>query len=83
CKKEKRLFSDVVKTDVYFKELSDREIEWYIQTGEPFDKAGGYGIQGIGAFLVERINGSYTNVVGLPVCEVMSFLIGEGVIVLD
>jgi septum formation protein len=73
----------VVKTDVYFKELSDREIEWYIQTGEPFDKAGGYGIQGIGAFLVERINGSYTNVVGLPVCEVMSFLIGEGVIVLD
>lgn len=83
CKKEKRLFSDVVKTDVCFKELSDREIEWYIQTGEPFDKAGGYGIQGIGAFLVERINGSYTNVVGLPVCEVMSFLIGEGVIALD
>ena len=82
CKREKRLFSDVVKTDVYFKELSDREIEWYIQTGEPFDKAGGYGIQGIGAFLVERISGSYTNVVGLPVCEVISFLIKEGVVVL-
>jgi septum formation protein len=72
----------VVKTDVRFKELSDREIEWYVQTGEPFDKAGGYGIQSLGAFLVERINGSYTNVVGLPVCEVISFLIKEGVIVL-
>jgi septum formation protein len=83
CKREKRLFSDVVKTDVRFKELSDREIEWYIQTGEPFDKAGGYGIQGIGAFLVERIRGSYTNVVGLPVCEVMSFLIKAGVIELN
>jgi septum formation protein len=83
CKREKRLFSDVVKTDVRFKELSDREIEWYIQTGEPFDKAGGYGIQGLGVFLVERINGSYTNVVGLPVCEVMSFLIKEGIIELN
>ena len=63
-----------------FKDLSDPEIEWYIQTGEPFDKAGAYGIQGIGSFLVKRINGSYTNVVGLPVCEVIEFLIKEGVL---
>ena len=77
-KREDRLFTDTVKTDVYFKELSTPEIKWYIQTGEPFDKAGGYGIQGIGSFLVKSINGSYTNVVGLPVCEVVGFLIEEG-----
>jgi len=80
CKREDRLFSDTVKTDVRFKNLSDPEIEWYIQTGEPFDKAGAYGIQGIGSFLVKSINGSYTNVVGLPVCEVIDFLIKEGVL---
>ncbi len=79
-KREDRLFSDTVKTDVRFKNLSDPEIEWYIQTGEPFDKAGAYGIQGIGSFLVKSINGSYTNVVGLPVCEVIDFLIKEGVL---
>ncbi len=83
CKREKRMFSETVKTDVCFKELNDQEIEWYIQTGEPFDKAGGYGIQGIGSFLVKRINGSYSNVVGLPVCEVIDFLIKEGVVELN
>ena len=62
-----------------FKELSDEEIDWYIHTGEPFDKAGAYAIQGLGTFLVKRINGSYTNVVGLPVCEIVEFLIKEGV----
>jgi septum formation protein len=60
--------------------LTDREIDWYISSGEPFDKAGAYAIQGIGTFLVKRINGSYTNVVGLPVCEVVEFLINEKVI---
>jgi len=49
----------------------------------PFDKAGAYAIQGIGTFLVKRINGSYTNVVGLPVCEVLEFLIREQVIGFD
>ncbi len=78
-----RLFTDVVRTDVLFKALTDDEIEWYIQTGEPFDKAGAYAIQGIGTFLVKRINGSYTNVVGLPVCEVVEFLIQEQVIGFD
>jgi septum formation protein len=68
---------------VLFKTLSPREIEWYIRTGEPFDKAGAYAIQGIGTFLVKRINGSYTNVVGLPVCEIVEFLIREQVIGFD
>ncbi len=67
CKAENRFFSDSIKTDVLFKELTDDEIQWYIHTGEPFDKAGSYAIQGLGTFLVKRINGSYTNVVGLPV----------------
>ena len=80
CKKKDRLFSESIKTDVRFKKLNDAEINWYIQTGEPFDKAGGYAIQGVGTFLVKSINGSYTNVVGLPVCEVIEFLTKEGVI---
>jgi septum formation protein len=75
-----RHFSEVVQTDVRFKELTDDEIEWYIHTKEPFDKAGAYAIQGLGTFLVKRINGSYTNVVGLPVCEVITYLIKEKVI---
>ena len=64
----------VVETKVYFKSLSQEEILWYVETGEPFDKAGAYGIQGIGAFLVKKIQGSYSNVVGLPVCEVVETL---------
>jgi septum formation protein len=70
----------MVSTEVTFKELSAEEIEWYVYTGEPFDKAGAYAIQGLGTFLVRRINGSYTNVVGLPVCEVIEFLIQAGVL---
>jgi septum formation protein len=71
---------DAINTTVAFKDLSDEEIDWYIQTGEPFDKAGAYAIQGMGTFLVRRINGSYTNVVGLPVCEVIETLLKLGVI---
>ena len=72
--------SECVTTDVNFKKLSEKEIDWYINSGEPFDKAGAYAIQGIGTFLVKRINGSYTNVVGLPICEVLEYLIQEGVV---
>jgi len=63
-----------IETAVKVKFLSPVEMEWYVQTGEPFDKAGAYAIQGIGSFMVESIRGSYTNVVGLPVCEVMEVL---------
>jgi septum formation protein len=80
CKSKNRSFSEVIKTDVRFKNLSEPEIEWYIRTKEPFDKAGAYAIQGLGTFLVKSIKGSYTNVVGLPVCEVIEFLIDEGII---
>ena len=55
------------ETKVYFKKLAPFEIESYIGSGEPMDKAGAYGIQGKGALWVEKIEGSYTNVVGLPV----------------
>jgi septum formation protein len=61
-------------TRVKFKALCPEEIHWYIGTGEPFDKAGGYAIQGRAAFMVEEIHGSYTNVVGLPLCEVLEAL---------
>jgi septum formation protein len=80
CKANDRKFSETIKTEVLFKNLADQEIEWYIHTTEPFDKAGAYAIQGLGTFLVKSINGSYTNVVGLPVCEVIEFLIKEGVL---
>ncbi len=80
CKSKKRNFSETIKTDVLFKNLTNKEIEWYIHTKEPFDKAGAYAIQGLGTFLVKSINGSYANVVGLPVCEVVEFFIKEGVI---
>ena len=80
CRSQNRFFSDAVRTDVQFKKLTADEIEWYIHTKEPFDKAGAYAIQGLGTFLVKGINGSYTNVVGLPVCEVIEYLIKEKVI---
>jgi septum formation protein len=66
--------ADVVSTRVRFKELTATEIAGYIATGEPMDKAGAYAIQGIGAFMVLAIAGSYTNVVGLPLCEVVEVL---------
>jgi len=81
CRKATGHFiSDCVTTDVSFKKLSAKEIDWYINSGEPFDKAGAYAIQGLGTFLVKRINGSYTNVVGLPVCEILEYLIQEGAV---
>ena len=78
CRANNITHSAVVSTQVFFKHLTDAEIEWYIHTQEPYDKAGAYAIQGLGTFLVKGINGSYTNVVGLPVCEVIEFLRQRG-----
>lgn len=80
CKATNTCISDVEKTEVHFRNISQQEIEWYIQTDEPYDKAGAYAIQGLGSFLVKKIYGSYTNVVGLPVCEVLEHLFKNGVI---
>lgn len=60
------IFTDVAETRVRFSRLEDRWIDWYVRTGEPDDKAGAYGVQGAAALFVERIDGSWTNVVGLP-----------------
>lgn len=57
------------KTEVFFKNLDINEIKDYINTGEPMDKAGSYGIQNLGSLFAEKINGDYFNVVGLPVCS--------------
>ncbi|MCP1096179.1 Maf family protein [Bacillaceae bacterium OS4b] len=63
--KHRRVFAE--KTEVTFWELPEAEIERYLDSGEPFDKAGGYGIQGYGSLLVKQIKGDYFSVVGLPV----------------
>ncbi len=65
------------ETKVRFYPLSESDIERYIATGEPFDKAGAYGIQGYGALLVEEIHGDYFNVVGLPVSKLNNLLINK------
>lgn len=62
-----RRFLEVERTRVFFRELSGQEIESYIDTAEPFDKAGGYAIQGYGSVFVDKIEGCFFNVVGLPV----------------
>ncbi|MDP2560718.1 nucleoside triphosphate pyrophosphatase [Psychrobium sp. 1_MG-2023] len=67
--KDERLISEVVITDVSFREISIQEANDYWLTGEPADKAGGYGIQGIAGQFIENINGSYFAVVGLPLME--------------
>jgi len=68
----------IVVTTVTFKSLSNEQILSYLATGEPFDKAGAYAVQGIGAALVEKVEGSYTNVVGLPIDEVLEVLRSVG-----
>ncbi|WP_101775735.1 Maf family protein [Pasteurella oralis] len=66
-------------TQVYFKTLTDDEIQGYIATGEPMDKAGAYGIQQLGGVFVERIEGSFSGVMGLPVFETVELLKEFGV----
>ena len=74
---------DAAETVVRMKPLTSAEIEWYVKTGEPFDKAGGYAIQGIGSYMIQSIQGSYTNVVGLPLCELIQMLSRLGAIAIS
>lgn len=80
CAGQNHTHTDVCVTEVTFKRLRAEEIAWYAGTAEPYDKAGGYAIQGTGAFMVKQINGSYTNVVGLPLCEIIDHLAAAEVI---
>ena len=64
----------VETTRVRVAQLSDPEIAWYVSTGEPLDKAGGYAVQGLAARFIEGIDGSYSNVVGLPISSVYRLL---------
>ena len=68
----KKLFTE--KTSVYMYDMPSDILKWYVSTKEPLDKAGAYGIQGKGAVLVERIEGDYNNVVGLPLAKVFAVL---------
>ena len=74
-----RVVSQVEVTKVTFRTLTPQEIARYVRTGEPMDKAGAYGIQGLGALLVEGIQGDYSAVVGLPVCRLGRILLDFGV----
>jgi septum formation protein len=73
------MLAEVCETKVVFRELFDEEIKNYVATGEPLDKAGAYGIQGKGAVLVEKIDGCYNNVVGLPLTRMQLILAKLGV----
>lgn len=66
------------ETRVHMRSASPAELAWYVSTGEPRDKAGAYAIQGRGGFLVDRIEGSYSNVVGLPLAQTLSLLSRAG-----
>ena len=76
-KRDAKTVCKAVCTSVRFKELTDEKIRAYISTGEPMDKAGAYGIQGLGAMLIEGISGDYFNVVGLPVATLADILENE------
>lgn len=77
--KDRQELSCIVETKVWFRVLADWEISRYVGSGEPMDKAGAYGIQGKAASFVEKIDGSYTNVVGLPLAQVHELLVKAGV----
>lgn len=79
---QNRLDIVCVETQVTFRNLEPGEIDYYWETGEPLDKAGSYGLQGIGAAFVSEINGSYSNVIGLPLVETISLLRNRGIQVL-
>ncbi|MEG6568967.1 Maf family protein [Thermoanaerobacterium thermosaccharolyticum] len=75
--RNRKLINDYESTDVYIKNLSDDMILNYIEKGECLDKAGSYAIQGYGSLIVERINGDYFNVVGLPISKLYDIFLNE------
>ncbi len=74
------ILCDIATSTVLFKNIAEDEINWYVQTQEPYDKAGGYALQGAAAFFISEIHGSYTNVIGLPLCEAIDLLKRAGAI---
>ena len=75
-----KVYEDVVRTAVWVDELSEKEIDAYIATGEPMDKAGAYAVQGIAAKFIPRIDGSFSNVVGLPLHAVKELARKAGIV---
>lgn len=80
CRQEGVVAVQSVSTRVVFSSFPEKVAQAYVATGEPLDKAGSYGVQGKGAFLVKELEGSYSNVVGLPLCELLLMLEDHGVI---
>ncbi|MDO8945076.1 MAG: Maf family protein, partial [Desulfobacterales bacterium] len=74
---------EVVGSSVLFRAIDDDEMAWYTATAEPYDKAGAYAVQGMGGCFIREIRGSFTSVVGLPLCEVFEALKRVGAIGLD
>ena len=74
CREAGLLKNRVVRSAVQFKDIAPDEMDWYVNCDEPYDKAGGYAVQGRGAYFIKAIRGSYTNVIGLPLCEVLEEL---------
>ncbi|MBQ7308014.1 MAG: septum formation protein Maf [Clostridia bacterium] len=77
---QKKIYSKSVVTKVKFKKLTDAEIEFYVNTHEPDDKAGAYGLQGIAGMFIEKIDGNMASVIGLPTCDLYKILKKEDII---
>jgi septum formation protein len=69
----------VAESEVRMLQLSQDDIEWYVETGEPMDKAGAYAVQGIGAMFIDSVHGNYTNIVGLPLAVLFQMLRRAGI----
>jgi septum formation protein len=78
-----RKISRSVETKVTFRKLTEKEIDAYVKTKEPLDKAGAYAIQGLGSILVKKIEGDYFNVIGLPLCPLVECLVEFGIRILE